>query len=544
MRHAGIALAVSAFTALVAAQPLIAQTALPSGRAVAVALAPQLNFTGEQMALAQAVANAPELASFYGSNGLQPIFEGPQGAPLRAALRAAIATAPRHGLPAERYRPARLEAAGQGLEAELLHARILLRYLRDMTGGAIRPASVVPQIHREVNRPAASALIRDFVTAADPQAFLAGVQPRHPAYLALQRALAGAEDLTVPAGIPRAPEALWRVGAQGEGVRALRARLDSIGFSATVTDPRLYDAALSDVVARYQAAVGLPSDGIAGPNTIRQLNGDGAARSDWRSRMIAVSLERMRWMGGEDLAARHVWVNIPEFTARIIDGGDEVFRTRVVVGKTTSDQQTPEFSDRMEHVVVNPRWNVPRSITVKEYLPRLQANRNSVAHLDVIDSRGRVVPRSSVDFSRYTASSFPYRLQQKPSDDNALGIVKFIFPNPWNIYLHDTPTKHLFANRLRAYSHGCVRVADPVDLATALLSQQSDNPRGMFQRALDSKRETWLALTPQLPVHLVYFTAFPDETGQIRFFEDVYGRDAVLSERLQTVGLDLGGETD
>ncbi|WCR09330.1 L,D-transpeptidase family protein [Paracoccus stylophorae] len=525
-------------------QPAVAQAVLASGRQAAVALAPQLNFSADEMALAEAVADSPQLASFYGSNGLRPIFQGADGARLRDALREVAATAQRHGLPAGRYRPRDPAAAGQGLESEVIHAQILLRYDLDMTGGAIRPADADPQIRRQVNRPDAARLIRDFVAAPDPAAYLAGLAPDAPAYLALQDALAGSADLTVPDGIAPAPVALWRIGMSGDGVVALRTRLASIGFSAPSDDPSVYDAALSGAVAEYQRAAGLHSDGVAGPDTIGRLNGDLPGLGDWRSRMIAVALERMRWMGGEDLQARHVWVNIPEFTARIMDRGDEIFRTRVVVGKTAPDMRTPEFSDRMEYVVVNPRWNVPRSITVKEYLPRLKANRHAVSHLDVVDGRGNVIPRSRIDFSRYTAANFPYRMRQKPSDDNALGLVKFIFPNPWNIYLHDTPTKHLFRNSSRAYSHGCVRVGDPFDLATQLLSPQSDDPRGLFQRALDSGRERWLALTPNVPVHLVYFTAFPDQSGQIRFHEDIYGRDAAVWDRLQALGLDSVGESD
>ncbi len=525
-------------------QPTIAQPGLIPGRAAGVALAPQLHFTSDEMALANAVADRPQLAAFYGSHGLRPIFQGEDGARLRKALHQAIRSAPRHGLPVERYRPEILADAGQGLQAEVIHASVLLRYLRDMTGGAIRPSDADPQIRRQVRRPDISGLIRAFVDAADPASYLASVAPDHPAYLALQDALAGAPDLTVPDHLPAAPPAMWRVGMRGDGVLPLRVRLESIGFSAPSQDPRLYDAALSDAVARYQGAAGLPADGVAGPQTIAALNGDPAARSDRRSRMLMVALERMRWMAGEDLDARHVWVNIPEYTARIMDGGHEVFRTRVVVGKTEHDMRTPEFSDQMEYVVVNPRWNVPRSITVKEYLPRLKANRYAVSHLDVIDGRGNVVARDRIDFARYTASNFPYRMRQKPSDDNALGLVKFIFPNPWNIYLHDTPTKHLFSQSRRAYSHGCVRVGDPFDLATQLLSQQSQDPRGIFDRALARDREVWLQLTPNVPVHLVYFTAFPDETGQIRFFDDVYGRDAAIWDRLQAAGLDLNSESD
>lgn len=504
---------------------------------IAVASMPRFDFSPPEMELAGAVAGNLDLASFYGSQNLQPVFGGERGDQLREALAAAVATAPAHGIPMSRYTPEALNAKARDTASEAAQALILWRYLHDMTGGVLRPDSVSPQIKRQVQRPRLDALMTEFAESSDPARFLADMQPDHPAYLALQRALTGGSTRVVPANLPRAPEAVWRIGARGEGVLPLRARLDSIGFGAPASDPALYDEALSRAVADYQSSVGLPSDGIAGPNTIRHLNGDVAG--DSRSRAILMSLERMRWLAGEDLAARHVWVNIPDYTARIIQDGHEDFQTRTVVGKSGPDYETPEFSDQMEYVVVNPRWNVPRSMTVRDYLPKLQANRNAVGHLEVIDGAGNVIPRSRIDFSRYNASNFPYRLRQQPSGDNALGLVKFIFPNPWNIYLHDTPTKHLFQNRMRAASNGCIRIGDPFDLAYQLLSQQTDNPQAMFQRALDSGREQWLKLTPNVPVHLVYFTAFPDETGQIRMYEDIYGRDAVLWQAMQDAGLDL-----
>ncbi len=525
----------SAFALIVAnhIQPAVAQA--PS--ALVVAAAPRLDFSADEMALADAASGDADLAAFYGANGLRPVFGGPDGSALRQALAAAVALAPAHGIPQARYTPAMLTAAPNSARAEVEQARVLLRFMRDMTGGVLRPTAVDPAIKREVVRPRLDLMMRDFVTSADPAAYLRDLQPDHPAYLALQAALMAGNTLTAPKNLPRAPEAVWRVGMQGAGIAPLRARLDSIGFAAPHADATTYDAGLADAVARYQAAAGLPSDGIAGPITIRHLNGDIA--DDRRSRTILMSLERMRWLATEDLAARHVWVNIPEFTARISEGGRTQFQTRVVVGKATDDSETPEFSDRMEHVVVNPRWNVPRSITVREYLPKLQKNRNAVSHLDIVDGRGNVITRDRIDFSRYTESNFPYRMRQQPSDDNALGLVKFIFPNPWNIYLHDTPTKHLFGETRRAYSHGCVRVADPFDLAYALLSQQTDDPQAMFKRALDSGRERYLALEPAVPVHLVYFTAFPDQGGNIRFYNDVYDRDTAMWAAMAKAGLDL-----
>ncbi|TBN38285.1 peptidoglycan-binding protein [Paracoccus subflavus] len=530
----GLVLAVFALSTFT--QPAVAQHSLAVSPAMGVASAPRLDFSAEEMALAQAVAPIPDLASFYGAYGQRPLFDGPQGALRRQALAGAIARAPSHGIAAERYGVRSMPGVPGPLADEVGHARILARYLRDMTGGVVSPSTVDPLIRREVRRPPIPDLMRDFAASDDPASFLEGLQPRHPAYRALQQALSAGDDARVPAGLPRILEGLWRTGMRDDAILALRARLDSLGFVVPAADPRLYDAALADAVAQYQGTVGLPPDGIAGPRTIGRLNGD--TPDDDRARAIIVALERMRWMGADDLEARHVWVNIPEFSARIMENGTEVFRTRVVVGSAERDRQTPEFSDEIEYVVPNPRWNVPRSITVKEYLPQLQANRHAVSHLDVVDGNGNVIARDRIDFGRYTAATFPYRMRQKPSEDNALGLVKFIFPNPWNIYLHDTPTKHLFQNASRAYSHGCIRIGDPFDLAYNLLSIQTDDPRAMFHRALDRGSEAWLKLTPAVPVHLVYFTAFPDATGTIRRFDDVYGRDAAVYDAIRQAGLD------
>lgn len=503
--------------------------------AVSVAAAPRLDFTPQQMALALAVSDDVDLASFYGSNGLRPIFLGPEGEARRLALRDAIGNAPRHGIPVARYQPDRLTAT-EGLAAEIAHAYALSRLLRDLTGGVLNPTRVDPEIKRQPVRTAVVPLLARFEAAADPAAVLAGAGPDHPAYLALQQALSGPADLVVPQGLPRIATGVWRPGQRAAAIADLRTRLAAIGFGADAPDATLYDDALARAVADYQRAAGLPDDGVAGPRTIAALNGDGGTGQDARQRAILVAMERMRWMASEDLDSRHVWVNIPEFSTTIVEDGAEVFRTRSVMGKDTPEMRTPEFSEMMANVVVNPSWNVPRSIAVRDYLPRLQANRHALSHLDVVDGAGQVLARDGIDFGRYSAASFPFRLRQKPSDDNALGVVKFIFPNPWNIYLHDTPSKHLFANRVRAESNGCIRIGDPVDLARALLSRQTDDPAAMFQRARDRERETWLKLTPPVPVHLVYFTAWPGPDGRIRLFDDIYGRDARIWEALQGEG--------
>jgi murein L,D-transpeptidase YcbB/YkuD len=306
-----------------------------------------------------------------------------------------------------------------------------------------------------------------------------------------------------------------------------------MGHSATAE----YDKAMRSAVQAFQLAHGLPSDGVAGPATIVEIN----RSPEDRLKSVIVAMERERWMD-LDRDVRHIWVNQPDFTARIVDGGRTVFRTRVVIGKDVPDQRSPEFSDEMEHMVINPSWGVPRSITVKEYLPLLQRNRNAVGHLQVIDGNGRVVPRGAVNFAGYTAKNFPFALRQPPSDGNALGKVKFMFPNTYNIYLHDTPSKSLFAHDVRAYSHGCIRVADPFDLAHALLSVQSKAAEDEFDAHLRTGDETMVKLLTPVPVHLVYFTAYPEAKGRMGYRRDVYGRDALLWDALAAAGVALPGE--
>ncbi|NHX27611.1 L,D-transpeptidase family protein, partial [Escherichia coli] len=230
--------------------------------------------------------------------------------------------------------------------------------------------------------------------------------------------------------------------------------------------------------------------------------------------------ERERWMPA-DRGRRHVLVNITDFHARIIAGGKVEFQTRSVVGANDKDRRTPEFSDVMEHMVVNPTWNVPRSIATKEYLPMLKEDPGAVSHLTLIDQRGQIVSREGMDFSEYDTTNFPFDMKQPPSNSNALGLVKFIFPNPHNIYLHDTPAKSLFGRESRAFSHGCIRLNDPFDFAYALLGRQTNDPEGYFHAVLRTGRETQVDLKEPLPVHIIYRTALTGPKGRVEFRRDI-----------------------
>ena len=484
-----------------------------------------------------------DLRAFYTARAFAPFWTGRDQAARRSALLAALAGVEDHGLPAARYDAAGLKAAlrqahsvGDLGRLEIALTRAFLTYARDVQSGLLTPAKLDPTMVRVVaHEPPASLLAR--FEAAEPRAFLRSLPPQWPEYAALMREKIRLQDLIAQGGYGAPiPEDKLQPGDEGAAVIALRDRLVRLGYMARSAS-RSYDARLTAAVVRFQRDHGLNADGVAGASTLAEVN----VPAEARLKSVVVAMERLRWMAGTDRGQTHIWVNEPDFTAKIIQRGKVIFRTRAVIGKNAADTHSPEFSDFMEYMVVNPSWGVPRSITVGEYLPLLQQDPTAVAHLQIVDDAGRIVPREAVNFAAYSAQSFPFDLRQPPSDGNALGKVKFMFPNPYNIYLHDTPAKDLFAKETRAFSHGCIRLADPFDFAHALLAMQTDDPDGTFRAALNSGKETTITLAHPLPVHLVYFTAWPDADGQIAWRRDVYGRDALIAEALVAAGVALDG---
>lgn len=491
--------------------------------------------------LAAVASSDLAVAEVYRARNYQPIWTADDSAPRRAALLNTLARAGDHALPVGRYDVAALMAQlaaaqteGDRARVEMALTRAFLDYARDVKSGLLEPKTVDKGIVREIARPDPAVLLAG-ILGPDPARVLHDLAPKAPQYAQLMRAKIALEAQIANGGWgPKVQAKALQPGDTGPAVVALRDRLVRMGYlpvSATAS----YDAAIQSAVQRFQVDHGLIADGKAYDGTLQEVN----IGPEQRLKSIVVAMERMRWLGDAPLGERHVWVNLPEMTAKIVDHGKVTFETRAVIGKNVPDQQTPEFSDVMEHMVINPSWGVPRSIIVNEYLPLLQRNPNAVSHLQVIDNRGRVVPRGAVNFAAYSARSFPFGLRQPPSDGNALGKVKFMFPNTHNIYLHDTPAKNLFSHDVRAYSHGCIRLADPFDFAYTLLSAQNDDPKGTFEGYLNSGNESTVKLTQQLPVHLVYFTAFPGAKGQMTYRRDIYGRDGELFQALEAAGVVL-----
>ncbi|MFN0115900.1 MAG: murein L,D-transpeptidase [Paracoccaceae bacterium] len=512
-----------------------------SGGSAAVFPAPVLAQTDAfRQALATAAAEDSLIAEFYRLRDYAPLWTTAGDAPQREAFFAALDNAGAHGLPAVRYDAeglrdgfSRLATEGQRGRLEFAMTRAFLAYAEDVRSGVIAdPAAVDPGIVREITRREPLAMLRGFVIS-DPEAYLRDLPPKDPRYIGLMRAKADLDE-TIRAGGWGAPvrAAELAPGDSGPEVVELRNRLVAMGYLAP-TPTMTYDGAIQKAVQLFQIEHGLNADGIATEGTIGEVNRPPEARLA----SVIVAMERLRWMNGLTLGQRHIWVNLPDFTAKIVDDGKVTFVTKTVIGMNQADRRSPEFSDEMEHMVINPTWNVPRSITVKEYLPMLQKDPMAAGHLRIVDRSGRTVDRAAVDFTQFTQANFPFSMSQPPSDGNALGLVKFMFPNRHNIYLHDTPTKSLFKKEVRAYSHGCIRLGSPFDFAYALLARQTNDPVGLFQTNLENRSEHLLPLAENVPVHLVYFTAWPSPKGRIEYRRDIYGRDARIFEALEAAGV-------
>jgi murein L,D-transpeptidase YcbB/YkuD len=510
-----------------------------------IALLAAQSASASQTAFKQAVAEAArgdrDVAAFFRATEYRDFWTG-SGADRarRDALLAALADAPLHGLPSRDAELAELEArlrqARSARDRGLLEvemSRIFLDYARDIQTGLLTPSEVDPLLVRDVPLRSRQSYLTN-LEISSPQGFFRALPPQTAEYNTLMKHKVSLRRLISQGGWgPAAGTQTLKPGAEGAAVVALRDRLVRMGYLQPTASAR-YDAQLEAAVRRFQARHGLAEDGVAGPGTLSEIN----VSVRERLRSIVVAMERERWMN-MDRGARHIDVNLADFSAKIIDNGKVTFETRSVVGHRERARQSPEFSDVMEFMVINPSWFVPRSIATKEYLPELQANPNAVSHLEITDRSGRRIDRSAVDFSQFTRSNFPFSMRQPPSQSNALGLVKFMFPNRHNIYLHDTPQKHLFAREVRAYSHGCIRLADPFDFAYALLARQEADPEGFFQRILATGNETTVHLKTPVPVHLMYRTALTDPRGTLEFRRDVYGRDGEIWRALEEAGVVL-----
>jgi murein L,D-transpeptidase YcbB/YkuD len=519
---------------------LILASFLASG--VATVTAVQAQVTPFMQSVAEKAAPDADIAAFYKANGYTPLWTGTgsQDKARRLALLKALKSAGDHALPVGSYNIAQLEANLRRIsserelgEIEVELSRVFLKYARDLQTGVLTPKLVDEGIVREVPLRSRTALLDSF-SKSTPAAFLRALPPQAPEYSRLLKAKMTLEEQMTKGGWgPRVNASSLKPGQSGPAVVALRNRMIAMGYLPRAAS-QTYDAKLQAAVQKFQHDNGLDTDGVAGAGTIAEIN----KQIEDRLPNILVAIERERWMNIER-GKRHIWVNLTDFSAAIMDNEQVTYQTRSVIGKNVSDQRSPEFSDTMEYMEINPYWNVPNSIARSEYLPRMLSNPGAAGHLQLVDRNGRVVSRSAVNWGAYSTRTFPFNLRQPPSNGNALGLVKFMFPNQYNIYLHDTPAKSLFSHEVRAYSHGCIRLRDPFDFAYELLRPQSSDPVGEFQRILKSGANTRVNLEQKVPVHIVYRTAFTSAKGRLNFRRDIYGRDERIYNALVRAGVVL-----
>lgn len=479
------------------------------------------------------------LRLFYEARDHAPIWVSEDGyTPAGLAVLKALANADSDGLQPRDYHLAALEALGaQGAPdpatLELLLTDGYFLYARHLTEGKVDPASLDAAWQPQRRYVDVVGLLEQAIEADSIVDSLLAQRPPHAAYEALRRALA--EVRRAPrgeAGPPIAGGPALRPGAEDPRLPRIRERVAHLQDEAqpAAVTPTRYDPALVASIEALQAANGLAADGIIGSRTLAVLN---AAPAD-RAATLRANLERWRWLPAS-LGEHYLQVNIAAGSLQVVRSGEVIMEQAVVVG--AEENQTPAFSRSMGYLVVNPYWNVPSSIARNEILPALKrdpgyAARNRYEILNGWGNDARVIDPYSVNWRAIPAGRFPYRVRQRPGHNNALGELKFMFPNPYSIYLHDTPAKQLFGRGQRTFSHGCIRVEDPKGLALHLLDDQAGWDRSRLQRALDSDRTQSIKVTQPVAVHVQYWTAGLDAEGTLRWWPDVYGRDAPLVRAL------------
>ena len=478
-----------------------------------------------------------QIFTFYEGRDYKPIWTRDAGAKGKArALLQALKSAGDHGLNPANYSIGDIEERIESTnpeelaELDLVLSDVFADFGRDLSRGRVLPSHVDSSIHIEPHGPGPLNIIDGAEVADDLEPYLTTLAPQSPQYDRLKAKLAEYRAIAAEGGWPRIPDGpALKPGMSDDRVPVLRRLLATTGdFGGKADDPaKVYDGALVEAVKKFQSRHGLADDGVIGPATMRELN----VPVQDRIRQMVLNLERRRWMT-DDLGDFYVFVNLADAYLKVVQdvGGREktVHTARLVVGKPY--QRTPVFSENMSYVVFNPNWGVPSSIATKEYLPKLKTDAGYLARQKIrIFAGNKEVDPFSVNWN--ALSRMPYQLRQDPGDGNALGRIKFMFPNPYNVYIHDTPSKSLFAKEERFFSHGCMRVQDPEMLAEVLLGSQGWM-LDKIKAQIGSGKQKIVNLDKKVPVHVTYLTTWVNKDGTVNFRNDVYGLDKELATAL------------
>ena len=413
---------------------------------------------------------------------------------------------------------------------EILCTDAVARLAITLQFGKLDPTSLDPawNFSRQIVRQDPLAYLNKVLETKTLALALATLGPQNIYYKLFQNGLKEYRTIMAAGGWPAvAAGPVLSTDSTGPRVTELRQRLRVTGDLETPdpADPEKFDEGLEAAVMHFQARHGIDADGKVGPGTLEELN----IPAETRINQLRASLERMRWVF-RDLPSKYLIVDIAGFQAYLIEDGEQIWETRVQVGKPY--HATPVFKDTIRYLDFNPTWTIPPGILRKETLPAIRRDPSYLSrnNMSVVTTSGKIVDPSTIDWAA-TTKGFPYMIRQEPGPHNALGRVKFMFPNKYMVYLHDTPSKGLFARTERAFSHGCIRTQNPFDLAEILLADQGWD-RTKIDQVITSKKTTRINLETPITVMLLYWTAEVTDDRMVHFRKDVYNRDAPIIEGL------------
>ena len=420
------------------------------------------------------------------------------------------------------------------INLEFLLSDAYLVYAAHLLNGRVNPET----LHADewTIYPARFNLARHLSTAldgGDVEGSLKGLLPAQQGYGRLKTALVVYRGLAERGGWPVIPgDGRLEKGMKSDRVPVLRSRLKVTGEMPAPADATsdLFDEAVEEAVKRFQLSHGLFDDGIVGTRTLRALN----VPVEKRIRQIELNLERWRWLP-QNLGNPYIMVNIAGYGLEVVENESPVLTMKIVVG--TAFQKTPVFSGKMTYIEMNPYWNVPHSIATEETLEKIRKNPDFFAKENMrvftAGQNGEEVSPATIDWSQHSENNFPYRLRQEPGPRNPLGRIKFMFPNKHSVYLHDTSDPQLFRKERRGYSHGCIRIEKPMEMAEFVMRGSKEWSIEKIKAVLKTKETTVANLPKPIPVHILYFTAWGNGDGTIHFLEDIYRRDERLDRALQ-----------
>ncbi|MFC2150577.1 murein L,D-transpeptidase, partial [Calditrichota bacterium] len=487
------------------------------------------------------------LPQFYERRGYRLAWFDPKGKPLPIAMEMldAIRMSKSDGLQPGDYHPQTIEQLMKQSESaakanlpvsyplavslELLLTDAYLLLGSHFLAGKIDPQTIDSEWIANRRDMDMASVLQTAIDKKDIKGSLENLLPPQRGYTQLREQLANYRILKKGNPLPALSEGdKLQPGNNSDRLIAIRILLQTFGdLSRSNPDSLLwYDTQLLDAVKRFQLRHGLDADGVIGKGTIAAIT----TSLDQRIEQIEVNLERWRWLP-QDLGETYILVNIANFTLNVMDRKERVLFSRVIVGRDY--RRTPVFSDKMTYIVFNPYWHVPFNIATQDILPSIKKNPDYLTQKRLKIFQGTGISQKEIDpttlnWSDYSINKFPFQIRQDPGPDNALGVVKFMFPNKFNVYIHDTPAKELFQKNDRAFSSGCIRLQNPLDLAEFLLKDTDGWSRQTINEVVKTAREQTVRLPNAMPVHLLYWTAWVDDTGMLNFRSDVYTRDKAV----------------